>query len=608
MKKYLFINLSLAFLVAVAVIALYYAQLGFFEGVERNTYDLRFKLRGGLPPSGGVAVIAIDETSIGQLGRFPWSRKYYAGFINAVSDAGAKALLFDVFFPESESPEADGAFAAAMRRSGITTLPLVVEFSAGGGIARITENIPELQSASKNECTINIVPDEDGVIRWTPLVITGKDKSYPAIGLIGAKEALGAETVSTTDFKIMLGNREIPVNPIGGSGPGRQLRMLINYTGPERTFQMYSFSDVLSGKVGRAELKDRVLLLGSTAMGIYDLRVTPFSNNMPGVEVNANIIENIVKGNFIKAGAGEALLDIAFIAVLAFSVFAVLLRVRALVAFPFVIALTAGYSYFAYVMFLRGHWLSMVYPVLSIIVSFSIASSLRFFIVEKKAKEVRAMFSSYVSKKVVDELVRHPERAKVGGERKTLTILFADVRGYTSFSERHGPEEVVGTLNEFLAAMTDVIMEHDGTLDKFLGDGIMAFWGAPLEQENHPELAVRCAMGMVKKMQWLQGKWLAEGKESLECGIGLNTGEVIVGNIGVEGKKLDYTVIGDNVNITHRLQVMSREAKSPVISETLYERVKDKVEVEPLGEVAVKGRHATVKIFALRGLKSRSGS
>lgn len=597
MKRHVAINLTLAAFVAALTIFLYFGRSGFIEGLEHNTYDFRFKLRGSIRPDPKVAIIAIDEQSIKELGRFPWTRTRYSGLINAAASAGAKSLLFDAFFPEPESKSADFAFAESIKRSGITTLPVVVDFSAEGGMC-VTENIGELQSSSRGPCHINITPDEDGVVRWTPLMIAVNGVSYPSLGLIGAKEALGAEYIKSSDYEILVGDKAIPVLPVDG-----QLRMLVNYSGPENSFTKYSFVDVLSGKVSGDELKDKILIVGATAVGIYDLRVTPFSNNMPGVEVNANVVSNILSGNFLRRGGFEVILDLLFIIILSLAVSLVMIRVRALIAFPLALALMAAYTFLAHFLFLGGHWVSMVYPIAGAVLSFSTAASLRFFVVERRAREIRQMFSNYVSKRVVDELVKHPELAKVGGQRKTLTILFADVRGYTTFSEKHSPEEVVKTLNEFLAAMTGEIIGHDGTLDKFLGDGIMAFWGAPLDQHNHPELAVRCACAMVERMGELQSKWKAEGREELQFGIGLNTGDVIVGNIGVEDKKMDYTVIGDNVNLTHRLQIQSREAMRPVISEALYEMVKDSIDAECLGEVAVKGRKATIKIFSLKGMK-----
>src|SRR3989338_1825912 len=186
------------------------------------------------------------------------------------------------------------------------------------------------------------------------------------------------------------------------------------------------------------------------------------------------------------------------------------------------------------------------------------------------------MFSSYVTEKIVNELIKNPDMAKLGGERREITVLFSDVMGFTSFSEKHVPEDVVAILNEYLGEMTDIVLRWDGTLDKFIGDAILAFWGAPMRQENHAELAIKCALNMTNRLKDLQKKWQAEGKAMLDCGIGINTGEVIVGNIGAEGKKMDYTVIGDHVNLGSRVESLTKRYDIHIlITEFTMERIKD---------------------------------
>jgi adenylate cyclase len=204
----------------------------------------------------------------------------------------------------------------------------------------------------------------------------------------------------------------------------------------------------------------------------------------------------------------------------------------------------------------------------------------------------------------VDELIRDPSKAKLGGDRKEITVLFSDICGFTSFSERHQPEEVVSLLNEYLGAMTNIVFEHEGTLDKFIGDAIMALWGAPVGQPDHAERACRCAVAMIEKLKELQKKWADEGKYVIDIGIGINTGGMVVGNMGAEGKKMDYTVIGDNVNLGARLESLTRQYNSHIIiSEYTFAKVKDIVEVTELGTVTVKGKQRPVMIYNLLGLK-----
>ena len=214
------------------------------------------------------------------------------------------------------------------------------------------------------------------------------------------------------------------------------------------------------------------------------------------------------------------------------------------------------------------------------------------------------MFSSYVSKRIVDELIKDPSKATLGGDRKEITVLFSDIRGFTSFSEKHQPEEVVKLLNEYLGAMTEIVFDYEGTLDKFVGDAIMALWGAPVGQPDHADRAVRCALAMIERLKQLQAKWAAEGKYVIDIGIGINTGDMVVGNMGAEGKKMDYTVIGDNVNLGARLEGLTRQYNNHIIiSEFTYEKVKDIVQVNELGSVTVKGKQKPVRIYDLVGIK-----
>lgn len=588
-------GLVTAIVVALAVLALYYFSTGLLERFEATSYDLRFRAMGGSVESQqDISIVAIDEKSIGEFGRFPWPRERFAQMLDYAASSGAKAVLLDVFFPEESEPSQDLALKRAIGNSGIVTLAVAVEFAPDGAANGIFRNLAMFEKPAKALAHINAFPDADGIIRWSRLAIRYKGEVYPSLGLRAAAEVLGEEDFKTESFGVVLGGKRIPTDS--------ELRMLINYTGPPGTYERYSFSDVAMGRIPKEDLKDKVLLVGATALGIYDMRATPYSNNTPGVEIHANIAGNIIRGNFIERGGVETLLDMFFIVALSLVGGLSTIRLKPVAALPLVFVLLIGYLVFINWMFLKGSWLSAVYPSLALGLSYTVAAYLRFNYVDRRANRIRSMFSSYVSPKVVDALVKSPEAARIGGDSRVVTVLFADIRNYTGYSESRSPAEVVATLNEYLAEMTDAIMKYDGTLDKFMGDGILAYWGAPLRQENHAELAVRCSVEMLKRLARLHEKWQARGAEPLECGIGINSGEVIAGNIGAEGKKMEYTVIGDNVNLAHRIQSESRRACAPVITRETYERVKHLVEVEPLGEVSLKGKILLVEIYALKGI------
>ncbi len=591
-------NIQFAAFVAIAcVVVLYYLQTGLLEGFEEQTYDLRVRL---LPSESAfrstIALIAIDDKTLAELGRFPFSRIHYAALLQKTTEAEAGAVLFDAFFPEPQSAAADGAFADAVRRSGRVTLAGGFEFAADGSVTGFTANLPLLQNAARRIAQINVLPDADGVIRWTKLAVRYGGKDYPSLGLCGAAELLQTADWETGLGRVRLGPRRIPADD--------EQRMLIRYAGPPGLYERFSFADVVAGRVAPEKLRGRVLFVGATALGIYDMRITPFSNNTPGVELNAGIADSIATGNFMRRDVPERLVDLACI--ILFGLLAAWLswKVRHAISLPLVLGLLAAHVALCFGAFQAGHWISIVYPVVAILLASAAASYLRFAVIDRQAREIRAMFSSYVSKKVVDILVKNPQMARIGGESRELTILFADVKNYTTYSEKRTPAEVVRILNDYLAAMTEIILKYDGTLDKFLGDGILAYWNAPLVQENHARLAVCCALEMMQAMEPLQRKWRGAGDEPLSWGIGLHTGEVIVGNIGAVGKKMEYTAIGDSVNLTYRIQNESRDAGSAVMTRALLEKVRSLAVAEPLGSFTVKGKSIPVEIFALRGLAS----
>jgi adenylate cyclase len=254
---------------------------------------------------------------------------------------------------------------------------------------------------------------------------------------------------------------------------------------------------------------------------------------------------------------------------------------------------------------------NLLYPLLTVFSTGIFIVSYRYFIEERRARDIRKMFSSYVTERVVNELIENPEMAKLGGARVEVTVLFSDIRGFTPFAEKYEPEDVVAILNEYLSTMTDIVFRWEGTLDKFIGDAIVAFWGAPTKQENHAELAVRCALDMNSRMKELREKWISEGRAPLSVGIGLNSGEVIVGNIGAEGKKMDYTVIGDHVNIGSRVESLTRQFNTDIMmTEMVLQRITVPVEsniighvsINGVGKVTVKGKEKQIRVYKIESL------
>ncbi len=461
--------------------------------------------------------------------------------------------------------------------------------------------------------------DRDGAIRWEPLYIKLGDMHYPSFGIEVVRNYLGLDRYELrliTGEGIYFADDFLESDAYG--------RALINYSGRLGTFKTYSALDVLEGRLPAGSFTDKIVLIGATALGTTDIHITPFAQ-LSGIEKQANVIENILNNRFMRRAEGVKLFDTSVIIAAGLVMILMLSRINALGGALLSLSIFTGYIIAAQYLFTaHGVWAGMVIPLTSIAMLYSSITGYRFLIEERNSNKIRTMFSSYVTKKVVDALLENPALAKLGGHRREVTVLFSDIRGFTSYSENRDPEKVVLMLNEYFEEMTEIVFNWDGTLDKFVGDELMAFWGAPLTQDNHAELAVRCALNMRKALKRLQEKWVVEGKEPLDIGIGINTGDVLVGNIGAEGKKMDYTIIGDHVNLGARVEALTRQYNAGIIiTEFTYAQVGKllvtdetpmadsevrgarigKVGLTGLDEVTVKGKDKSVTIYALENKK-----
>jgi adenylate cyclase len=602
-----------------------------FERLELLLYDIRYHLHGKEKPPKEVVIVGIDDRSLEKIGRWPWERKRVASIIDTLKNMGAKVIVMDIIL--SEPSKGDDILAKSIKRAGNVILPIVFDFkdekkkveddmlfdSAFPMVRKmdylkifppisahsVLLPLKNLSKGAKTLGYINMFPDKDGVLRWEVTALEYNGEIYPSIDLQAVRLFLDlpmeAMILNATEG-VQLGKKFIPTDFWG--------RTLIYYYGPERTFQYISVLDVIEKKIEPSRIKDKIVLIGATAVGIYDLRVTPTSPAMPGIEKHASVIASFLHGDFILKVANITNVLIVLISGILFSFLIVRLRAiyGAILAFAFIsIIFFIGYFLF----FVKGLWIDLSYSGNNLVIIYFVITAYRYATEERYAKKIRGMFSSYVTEKLVDELIKHPDLAKLGGERREITVLFSDVRGFTTFSEKHTPEEVVAMLNEYLGEMTRIIFLWDGTLDKFVGDEIVAFWGAPVPQEDHAELALKCTFHMVRRLKELEEKWVSEGKEPLRAGFGLNTGDMIVGNIGAEGKKMDYTVIGDNVNLGARVEGLTRKYNTDIIiTEYTLNKTKDiimkgtfgHVSVRGLDMVVVKGRAKPVNIYEIVSL------
>ena len=586
------LSLLLAMLSIFGVLMLYYTQNSFLEAFEAKTYDLRFKdLRGPIKPNPDIGIIAIDEKSIAELGRYPWSRDRYAPLIGQAGRRKSEGRDVRRVFPRARYRCERPAF----RRSHQACR----KCRAGDDFRFRQERSCEqpLRAACRRSSSgaigvghINQLPDDDGVIRRNPLLIETDGKLVPSLGLMAAMQSLGETKFSAGDFDIALGDRHIPVDA------GYQ--MWINYAGGPGIYPRYSFVDVMKGRIPAEKLKGKILFVGATALGIYDMRVTPFNGNTPGVELHAAIADDIISERYIRQGGLEALIDMFFIAAMGAGAFFLTTRLRLYGAIPATAVLIAGYVWFTYYMFNAGQWISMIYPIISAVIAVLIGGGFRYLVLERSAREMRSMFSSYMSPKLVARLEKDPDTAKIGGDNKEVTVLFTDIKGFTSFSETHPPQEVVSRLNEYLGAMVQVIEQHDGTIDKFIGDGIMAYWGAPLAQPDHAKLAIDCIRAINERMKALHAKWTESGVEPFSIRGGLQSGEVVAGNVGLAGKKMEYTVIGDTVNQAARLEGTAKYyGVTYLVGEETYQKTREMCRYRELDKIRVVGKQFPVTIY-----------
>jgi len=610
---------ALALLISLLVILLGALDTPYLrDHLESVTYDARMSLRARYRAdgaTGNVAVVTIDERSIAEHGRWPWSRSLQARLINAIASGGPAVIAIDVLYSEPEGPGPDAALAEAIGGVGNVVLATAFKLEEDAGapppylwdhafvsvkgnrsmpwkdwlVRPLGVLVPPGSLASVSSLgSVLTPPDRDGVIRYEPLYVYYHDDFYPSLTLQTARMYLGIPFEDT----VLLGGRGVD---LGGGIIEADLegRVLIDYYGPEGTLPYISAADVLTGRVPEDAFSGKAVLVGTSAIATYDQKVTPLSANMPGVEKNATVVENILSQSFLRRAhpALGMMITLLFCALAALPLIHLTALRGSVLSFTVVATFVALASWlFVY----RGIWLVMLYPLLGMTLIISALLAGRYLLEERRARRIRRMFSSYVSPAVVTSLIENPESARLGGQNRVVTVLFADIVGFTSMSEGLKPEDIVSHLNEYFRVMTDVVFHWDGTFDKIVGDEIMAFWNAPMDQPGHAELAVRCALDMYHKLEGLHVKWRSEGRPLINIGIGINTGEVLVGNIGAEDKKLDYTIIGDHVNAGARVEELTRVFDARILmTESTASQIRPAIESARFGHMELKWRGTT---------------
>lgn len=576
----------------VAAIVLLAAHVGLFSAARGVFSDA---LIVGYRPPEGIVIVAIDDASIREVGRWPWRRSVHAELIERLSAMGARAIGLDVNFPEptctvgeTEARCADDtALARAIDSAGNVVLPLEATFMRQGSdtaplAVRPITPISEL-TAVATLGFVNTPTDADGIFRRVPLAVRG----------------IAAER--NQPFFLAVLRRAFP----GRAFPSGEGSYVVHFAGPKSTFPTVPAIDILADRTDPQLFRDAIVLIGATAPDLHDVLLTPTAKTepMPGIEVHANAIATELSGRQLRE-VPDLVRD-GFI-VLAVALAGLLIaRFRLRLAFSLLAAGAVTYAVAAVFLVEFGWLMDVFFVPLALALAAGVAVVLRLFSEKIARTRTQTILERYVSPSVVGALMAKPAMLTLGGERRDMTVLFSDLRGFTSLSEGVAPEQLVAILNRYLSEMTDIVFAHHGVIDKYMGDAIMAFWGAPIPNADHAPHAVDAALAMRRRLAALNAEEVFGAGIHLNVGIGLNTGPMVVGNMGSE-KRFDYTVMGDSVNLGSRVEGLNKDYGTDILVTQSTARVLgDAYLLMPVDRVAVKGKKEPIDIFTVVDVASR---
>jgi adenylate cyclase len=469
-----------------------------------------------------------------------------------------------------------------------------------------------LANAAKHLAHVNAVPDADAALRRTPVFtkLENPPGFLPSLELEAAAIYSGAVVEPVFDAQQnrlvaarLRPNLERPLDiPLQYSEP----YSLINYPGPDAVFNRLSLSDLVDGKFAPADIAGKAVLVGVTLVGEYDQRVTPFSESEPGIFIHASFLSNILSRDFLTRPPSMRLLEIIFIVAAGILLAETLPRIRYSIKAIISLLVAALWLCTSQALFSHGFKVALAVPLLSVLAQSFAIIFVGYISVDAEKAQLRGAFKYYLNESVMEQMLRHPDQLKLGGEQREMTVLFADIRGFTSLSEQMAPETLVKFINSYLTPLTRIVFEEGGTLDKYIGDALMAFWGAPIVQEDHALRACRAGLRFLDALARLNLEWRSQRLPEIEIGIGISTGPMVVGNMGSD-IRFNYTVMGDAVNVAARLEAANKEHGTRLlISETTYNAVRSFSDAQPIGTIKVRGRQAPVRVYGLHSLASKN--
>ena len=650
-----FLVIISAFLLIIFLTQDYFFTIGPLKEFDLKFIDSGFLKRGKIDigDSSKVIILEITQKDLDQIpppnNKMPLPRSIYAKVIDNLTNAGVKAIGIDVIMagPDQYSPKNDSLLMRSIRKSGKVVIAGKVDYASEQLKEDKTSYVENLNEDYGNfflraDSSIGIVqltPDFDGVYRrYLPYIEFGvSGKLLPSFGFALINKYFNLKNTEIAKRKgnnFVIGGKIIPQFDHN--------TMLINFYGASRTFLHVPLIDVLDSKDFKIKdeidfgvdintwddpgygllyskrFKDKIVIIGSTMPEDRDQHPSSFAegkqegdNMIYGVEFHANAVQDILSNNYLyKMPKAIDLVIIFILTAISFLTTSLARTIKIKIRFlteVFNILLIVGFLYGIYqlsILFFINYKIvfTVVSPALAVVLGYFSSTAYHFLKERRQNVLIKGMFSQYVSKNVVNELIANPDKLRLGGERKNVSILFSDIAGFTTFSENKTPEELVGFINEFLSEMTEIILHNEGTLDKYLGDAIMAFWGAPIEVKDHAYKACMTALQMQKKLNELTERWLNSDSAKIQIRIGINSGDVIVGNIGGV-KRFDYTVMGDNVNLASRLEGANKEYGTGImIGGSTYDMVMGKIITRELDLISVKGKTKPTRVYELLGL------
>lgn len=615
---------------------------GVFEKSEFLLHDLQARLlRADKSVDPKVKVILVDEASLKAMdniaGRWPWPRAIWGDLLDYLSLGGAQAVLFDILFIEQDmgnklndktlintTHSAKNVYHSMLVRheemddgSSGKIVPLPKKFigqfalnNVNGKLATRpgTEGndfalpIPRLAEAAKGVAVVEFKPDNDSVLRRTQPLREYNGNYFPVLGIAPFVNQQTPITISNR--QMIINDRKIPLDEYGNS-PINMYGMdkidVYSISGIFKTLQQIRKGNVENLFISPDTFKDSIVYIGASAIGAADLKAIPMYPSAPGVYLHAFQASNYLKNDFMTPPAKvQTYLSVLLAVIL--TTWAVIYSKRLLYRVLLPVSLLAIYVGYAFVSFRLNVQVEMMPLIFSTLTTGFISFGFMTFTEGAEKRKVSHLFTQYVSKDVLDEVMNNYQEylKSSAGQKVEITVLFSDIRGFTTMSETSDPEKIVEMLNIHFTVMADIILKHNGTIDKYIGDAIMAFWGAPVRSANHAEEAVRAGEEMLEGLKEVNRILKERGfNHEIHIGIGINTGLATIGNIGSEKKK-NYTVVGDAVNLSSRLESITKEYKTPLLfSEYTYERIREKIRCKLIGNVTVKGREQSVNIYTV---------